>query len=30
MRNKPVLTAEDVQKMVAACKAEAAKNKWNV
>jgi uncharacterized protein GlcG (DUF336 family) len=30
MRNKPVLTAADVQKMVAACKTEAAKNKWNV
>jgi glc operon protein GlcG len=30
MRNKPALTAADVQKMAAACKAEAAKNKWNV
>ena len=30
MRNRPALTAQDVQKMVAACKAEAAKNKWNV
>jgi uncharacterized protein GlcG (DUF336 family) len=30
MRNKPALTASDVQKMAAACKAEAAKNKWNV
>ncbi len=30
MRQKPALTASDVQKMVAACKAEAAKNKWNV
>jgi glc operon protein GlcG len=30
MRTKPVLTAADVQKMVAACKAEAAKNKWAV
>jgi glc operon protein GlcG len=30
MRNKPTLTASDVQKMVAACKSEAAKNKWNV
>jgi len=30
MRNKPALTAADVQKMVAACKAEAAKNKWTV
>ena len=30
MRTKPALTASDVQKMVAACKSEAAKNKWNV
>jgi glc operon protein GlcG len=30
MRNKPSLTASDVQKMVAACKNEATKNKWNV
>ena len=30
MRQKPALTASDVQKMVSACKAEAAKNKWNV
>jgi uncharacterized protein GlcG (DUF336 family) len=30
MRNKPTLTASDVQKMVAACKSEAAKNKWSV
>ena len=30
MRQKPALTASDVQKMAAACKAEAAKNKWNV
>jgi uncharacterized protein GlcG (DUF336 family) len=30
MRNKPCLTSSDVQKMMAACKAEAAKNKWNV
>ena len=30
MRNRPALTAPDVQKMMAACKAEAAKNKWNV
>jgi uncharacterized protein GlcG (DUF336 family) len=30
MRNKPTLTASDVHKMVAACKSEAAKNKWNV
>jgi glc operon protein GlcG len=30
MRNKPSLTASDVQKMVSACKNEATKNKWNV
>ena len=30
MRNRPTLTASDVQKMVAACKTEATKNKWNV
>ena len=30
MRNKPALTAADVQKMVVACKDEAAKNKWAV
>ena len=30
MRNKPTLTASDVQKMVAACRSEAAKNKWSV
>lgn len=30
MRNKPCLTSADVLKMAAACKAEAAKNKWNV
>jgi glc operon protein GlcG len=30
MRNRPTLTAADVQKMVAACKSEANKNKWNV
>ncbi|MEK7879836.1 MAG: heme-binding protein [candidate division NC10 bacterium] len=30
MRNRPALTAADVQKMMAACKAEATKNKWNV
>ena len=29
MRNRPTLTASDVQKMVAACKSEATKNKWN-
>ncbi len=30
MRNRPALTADDVKKMMAACEAEAAKNKWNV
>jgi len=30
MRNRPALTAADVQQMMAACKAEAVKNKWNV
>ena len=30
MRTKHCLTSADVQKMVDACKAEAAKNKWNV
>jgi glc operon protein GlcG len=30
MRSKPALTVSDVQKMVAACKAEAAKHKWMV
>ena len=30
MRTKPSLTAADAQKMMAACKAEAAKNKWAV
>ena len=30
MRNKPALTAADVHKMMAACRDEAAKNKWNV
>jgi glc operon protein GlcG len=30
MRTKPALTSADVQKMMAACKAEAQKNKWNV
>ena len=30
MRNRPVLTTADAHKMMAACKAEAAKNKWNV
>ena len=30
MRTKPCLTASDVKKMLAACEAEAAKNKWSV
>jgi glc operon protein GlcG len=30
MRNRPTLTAADVQKMVVACKNEATKNKWSV
>ena len=30
MRNKPSLTAADAQKIVAACKVEAEKNKWKV
>ena len=30
MRTRPTLTSADVQKMLAACKAEAARNKWNV
>jgi len=30
MRNRPALTFADTQKMMAACKAEAQKNKWNV
>ncbi len=30
MRNRPCLTAADVQKIMAACKAEAEKNKWIV
>jgi len=30
MRNKPALTTADVHKMMAACRDEAAKNKWNV
>jgi glc operon protein GlcG len=30
MRNRPVLTAADAHKMMAACKAEAQKNKWAV
>jgi glc operon protein GlcG len=30
MRSRQMLTGADVQKMMAACKAEAEKNKWNV
>ena len=30
MRTKPCLTAADAHKMMAACKAEAEKNKWKV
>ena len=30
MRTRRALTGADVQKMAAACKAEATKNKWNV
>jgi glc operon protein GlcG len=30
MRTKPVLTSDDVHRMMAACKAEAAKNDWKV
>jgi glc operon protein GlcG len=30
MRSRPALTSSDVQKMMAACKAEADKNKWAV
>jgi glc operon protein GlcG len=30
MRTKPSLTASDAAKMMAACKAQAAKNKWEV
>ena len=30
MRSRPTLTSDDVQKMMAAAKAEAQKNKWNV
>ena len=30
MRNKPSLTAADAKKMMAACLAEAQKQKWNV
>ena len=30
MRDKPCLTATDIHKAMAACLAEAEKNKWNV
>ena len=30
MRTKPALTADDVEKMRAACTAEAKKNNWKV
>ncbi len=30
MRTKPCLTSADVRKILAACEAEAAKNKWAV
>ena len=30
MRDKPCLTAADVERAVNACKTEALKNKWNV
>jgi glc operon protein GlcG len=30
MRDKPCLTSTDLVKAMAACKAEAEKNKWNV
>jgi glc operon protein GlcG len=30
MRTKPCLTSTDVKKMLAACEAEATKNKWGV
>jgi glc operon protein GlcG len=30
MRNRPALTSDDVKKMLAACEAEAVKNKWKV
>jgi glc operon protein GlcG len=30
MRTKPSLTLTDVKKILAACEAEAAKNKWSV
>ena len=30
MKTKPLLTIEDCERIYAACKAEAQKNKWNV
>jgi len=30
MKTKPMLTLEDCEKIQAACRAEAVKNKWNV
>ena len=30
MKTKPILTAEDCDKIYAACREEAVKNKWNV
>jgi uncharacterized protein GlcG (DUF336 family) len=30
MRNKPCLTSDDVQKIMAGCKAAAGKNNWKV
>ena len=30
MRDRPCLTSADTAKIISACKAEAAKNKWNV
>lgn len=30
MKTKPILTSEDCDKICAACKAEAVRNKWNV
>jgi glc operon protein GlcG len=30
MKTKPILTQQDCEKIQAACRAEAVKNKWNV
>ena len=30
MRDKPCLTSADIEKAMAACRAEAERNKWNV